>query len=646
MTRRTDVIAGAWRRRLSIASLSALVAVLTVVVSSSPAFASAYSSAVLADSPEAYWTLNGTLADASGNGHTATWQGASAFCTDHVVTGDVSTFCGSGSSSIFGGATLTAGYPMTVEYWVKATDHSNTQTMVLAYSASGCPRVEITIDSGTNNTGYSGCGPNGPNSSGCAGGAGWTGTAWHLFDVIYNASSIDLYMDGAYCSTQAGSGLAAFTANDSTYGVHVGGRVSDRFAVSGTHISQVALYTHALTGSRIAAHYGALAGGPAAQLLATASPTAVKVGESWTVTLTSTDSFGSDVTGTDSYQWRHVYFNPPGGSVTCGGFTETATSSPYAATFNHAVTGHTITCSAPQAGIVNLGFTSTTVGSTNETQTSVDVGQAPSQFSITGPDTGVLGQRLSYRNMSFKANYATGVYTDVSGSDSWTIDSAAHQSCSVPLPIFQPLGASPSDYYGAVCSWDLGGSYTIVAHDSYGFTAQKNVTISGPSTASTCGSTDLGCWLNQLWDSITALAQIPGQILDGLYSAFFVSRSGKSYLDTSALTSTALLPAVDCRSGQAATAPDGIHCLPFPFSIPYDATAIVNLLAVSPTAPSFSLSWDFHFMGSTIHTSHDFDISTLLTDTMMGYIRNAELVIFIIGTALGTWRILQLVGVG
>jgi hypothetical protein len=51
-------------------------------------------------------------------------------------------------------------------------------------------------------------------------------------------------------------------------------------------------------------------------------------------------------------------------------------------------------------------------------------------------------------------------------------------------------------------------------------------------------------------------------------------------------------------------------------------------------------------MGSTIHTSHDFDISTLLTDTMMGYIRNAELVIFIIGTALGTWRILQLVGVG
>lgn len=646
MTRRTDVIAGAWRRRLSIVSLSALLAVLTVFVSTSPAFASAYSSAVLADSPEAYWTLNGTLADSSGNGHTASWTGSPAFCTDHAISGDVSTFCGSGASSIFGGATLTVGYPMTAEYWAKASDHGTTQAVIIGYAAGGCPRIEIGIDSGTMQDGYSGCGPNGPNSSACASGAGWTGSAWHMFDVVYNAGGIDLYMDGAYCATAASAGVAAFTASDSTYGVHIGGRVSDRFAQGGTHISQVSLYTHALTGSRIAAHYGALAGGPAAQLLATASPTVVKVGESWTVTLTSTDAFGSDVTGTDSYQWRHVYLNPPGGSVTCGGFTETATTSPFTATFNHALTGNTITCSAPQAGMVNLGFTSTTVGSGSETQTGVDVGQAPSQFSITGPGTGVVGQRLAYRNMSFKVNYATAVYTDVSGSDSWTIDSAAHQSCSVPIPIFQPLGSNPLDFYSAACSWDAAGSYTIVAHDSYGFTAQKNVVISGPSTAATCGSTDLGCWLNQLWDSITALAAIPQQILDGLYGFFFVSRTGRSFLDTSALTSTALLPAVDCRSGQSPTAPDGIHCLPFPFSIPYDATAIVNLLAVTPTAPSFSLSWDFHFLGSTIHTSHDFDVSTLLSDTMMGYIRNAELVIFIIGTALGTWRILQLVGVG
>jgi hypothetical protein len=280
-----------------------------------------------------------------------------------------------------------------------------------------------------------------------------------------------------------------------------------------------------------------------------------------------------------------------------------------------------------------------------EAQTSVEVGDTPNQFSVDGPSSGVIGQKLGYRNHSFKANYTTGVYQDVSGSDSWTIDAQAHQSCSVPFLAGNPLGTTGL-FYAASCSWDTAGTYTLTAHDSYGFTDLKLVTISDASAATTCGSTDLGCWLNQLWDSITQLAQIPGQIIDGFIHFLLVSPTGKSYFDTSSMTSTSLLPTVDCRSGQTPTAPDGVHCLPFPFSIPYDASNIVSVIDVTPTAPSFTLSWDFHFLGSTIHTSHDFDVSALLTDTIMGYVRGAELVIFILGTAFGTWRILQMVGVG
>jgi hypothetical protein len=163
-------------------------------------------------------------------------------------------------------------------------------------------------------------------------------------------------------------------------------------------------------------------------------------------------------------------------------------------------------------------------------------------------------------------------------------------------------------------------------------------TLANPQS---CGLTDVSCWVGNL---IGAVTDIPTQILGGLYNFFFVSQSGKNYLDTSALTAGGFVPSVDCRAGQTPTAPDAIHCLPFPFSIPYDAQDVLNLLAVTPVAPTFTLTWDFHFLGTTIHTSVPFDVGSLLTPTIMGYVRAAELVIFILGTSFATYRFVEMVG--
>jgi hypothetical protein len=88
-------------------------------------------------------------------------------------------------------------------------------------------------------------------------------------------------------------------------------------------------------------------------------------------------------------------------------------------------------------------------------------------------------------------------------------------------------------------------------------------------------------------------------------------------------------------------------CYAFPFSIPSDLGVIVALLNATATAPTMDIHWDFPlWTGTTLHETGTVDPRVVLTDTTMMYVRDIELVMFIIGTAFGTWRIMEIIGVG
>jgi hypothetical protein len=164
------------------------------------------------------------------------------------------------------------------------------------------------------------------------------------------------------------------------------------------------------------------------------------------------------------------------------------------------------------------------------------------------------------------------------------------------------------------------------------------VTSAACGTVSIGGTTwpDLGCWLQQVWNSIVALGQIPGQIVEGIYNLFYVSKSGKSYIDFAVL-GNALIPGVACRSGQSVNHPDGVHCLPFPFSIANDVLQVVSIADVAPTSPVLTA----HLHVPPVDETFSIDPTVVLTATLMGYVRGVELVLFVVALGAGTYRIVQ-----
>jgi hypothetical protein len=215
-------------------------------------------------------------------------------------------------------------------------------------------------------------------------------------------------------------------------------------------------------------------------------------------------------------------------------------------------------------------------------------------------------------------------------------------TCRVPVLGGNPLAGSGLTY-STSCAATVAGQYQMIGTDSYGYTSTAYLDVNVVVTSAACGNdiAAIGCWLQQVWNAVVALAGIPQAILAGIYDVFLVSKTGRSYVDFTSVTA-ALIPTAACRSGQAPTAPDGVRCLAFPFSVPGDLGTIINVANVSPTAPTFSTSWTIAGQAHTVA----FNPASVLTTGIMDYVRGAELLLLIVGTAFGTWRWVEMAGVG
>jgi hypothetical protein len=328
-----------------------------------------------------------------------------------------------------------------------------------------------------------------------------------------------------------------------------------------------------------------------------------------------------DVTSSDTFTTTSYTVATGAGTLTCDG----------SGTFPHAWSGSTTSCRGVGQGVYTLVICDTLIP---QCANWVEfVGNPPSSFAITGPRSLIVGQKGGYSGSSYDG--INGVV--VSATDSFVFVAAAHQTCATPILGGNPLGGAGL-YYAGSCSWDLAGTYTLTATDSYGFTASLSVVVGAPSAASTCGSTDLGCWLNQLWDAVSKLGEIPFQVIQGIANFLLVSRSGKDYLD---LSSVQVVPYITCRGGEVPSAPDGVHCYPFPFAIPGQLAAMFSVLLVTPVAPL--LDWHIHQAFVDVHVP--IDPQVLLTPTVMGWVRGIEYVLFVTALGMAVRKYIQMFGV-
>jgi hypothetical protein len=227
-----------------------------------------------------------------------------------------------------------------------------------------------------------------------------------------------------------------------------------------------------------------------------------------------------------------------------------------------------------------------------------------------------------------------GVAFDATGNDISSLDGFS----AFDVPGGVTCDGMVSSSHSVSCFSSTPGSYSIGFSDAAGLTAYGTLEVSTATNALGCSFdfSDVGCWVATVWGTLTTL---PGEIAGALYSVLFVSQTGPSYLDLSGLTG-AIVPSMDCREGQLATAPDEVHCVAFPFSIPFDLAAVAGIFDVTPTPPSLEM----HLYVPPIDVTEAIPLDTWLTDDVMTWVRDAELVLFVVGLAVGTYRWVQASG--
>ncbi len=213
-----------------------------------------YASAVLGDSPVAYWRLNEaagalTAADSSGNGRSGTFYGTPAMEVDNsaMADGDYGvSIVATGGQDYVGITSSTALSPssaVTLEAWVKLTNVSSNQFFIAKNNAYGL---------GLNSAGKLVFQLFGAQSYASA--HGLTANAWTHVAASFNGSGATFYINGVQKDTIAG----ARAVPTSTSAVLLGkaGIPFQIWPMAGS-LDEVAIYASALNSSQISAHYAA-----------------------------------------------------------------------------------------------------------------------------------------------------------------------------------------------------------------------------------------------------------------------------------------------------------------------------------------------------------------------------------------------------
>lgn len=226
-----------------------------------------YASTVLADSPVGFWELDeasGTsAADSSGNSHTGTYLNTPTLAVAPLITaGNAVTFLATSLQSVDIplSAAFAANGKITLEAWIKTTQSgaanpnfvgadpgTGVRYFQFRLGASGQLEAIFFDSGGTPHTFDGSVVVNDGNA--------------HHVAVTYDAAHVIFYVDGNLDTSTAATFILLGTSPD----VFIGARTTDSGSNFTGTIDEVALYTAALTGTRIAAHHAAgIASGPPA----------------------------------------------------------------------------------------------------------------------------------------------------------------------------------------------------------------------------------------------------------------------------------------------------------------------------------------------------------------------------------------------
>jgi hypothetical protein len=223
---------------------------------------SAYSAAVLADSPAAYWPLgeaSGTAAADAAGSNTGTYSGSVALGAAPLMVGDGHTsanFTGGQMAAPDAAALRLGGGDITIEMWLKPSSFGAYVCIIdnvnRAYSLFPNPGGSALDEI------YIGFGATGGGGSAFGGSAGFlptsmaTGVAQQLV-VTRSGTTLTGYRNGAQGTPAT---WTSGTTNSST-GVTIAGNPSTGGALYQGLIGHVSLYPSALSAARVLAHYNA-----------------------------------------------------------------------------------------------------------------------------------------------------------------------------------------------------------------------------------------------------------------------------------------------------------------------------------------------------------------------------------------------------
>ncbi len=263
-------------RLLILCSLVAGTLGLEVGIGMSPAFASSsYTTAVLSNSPVAYWPMNetsgSTFADDSGNGYTGTvGSGVTLGNSPGPITlssNNEFPASSSGNPMSTSSAPQTNATAWTDEIWFKTSQTSNAVMLSDRNMSGGGSGMSLSLEIG------------GSPISGSAGSVGfgldsnaiWIGVQtttayndnkWHYAVGVWSASSgtsiatsqFSIYIDGALAATTAHSTGSATSPLSGSGGETIGAQNNGALLFYGD-LSRAAIYNSALSASSISTHY-------------------------------------------------------------------------------------------------------------------------------------------------------------------------------------------------------------------------------------------------------------------------------------------------------------------------------------------------------------------------------------------------------
>jgi hypothetical protein len=605
-----------------------LIAASLVLMSASDALAYSYGSAVLADSPSGYNPADegaGTSVanSAGGPGLTcsaASWDGSG------MVAGSSARLKGNGAAYC---ATIgTAGEPMgrgtSVELWVASSASTAPHPVLFQYGTwSGqFSNQSVTLHAGgvSKAIGWdvtataSGVEVAGTCTTGAAGVPAVDDGLPHMIDLVESASDTRMYVDAVLCGTySAAQTIASWycVAVLGKTGVNGDGSCSSAVdaMASGSYAGQFSWYASALSASQVTGHFSASAALPPAHLYASPVSARITVGQTVTYTFQATDALGHDATTGD-----HFFFDGTGTVVpllSCGassGALVVCTSLATGSGLPHFHDDHALTWTGV-LGVVDVSST----------------------FYLSSPDrlSVPVGQSITVRGNAYDSRG-----TDISEADIFTIAALANQTCIGPTDDFRLHAVTFQ------CSWSAAGTYMVTATDESGITAQLRVVVNGAAASAACTSTDLGCYLTQIWNAVTGL---PIAIVGGIayelghptcfYGSFgLIDAAGHVTCPTTiTLDAFRYIAVGTCPAGVTPTGPGGVGCWPFPFSVPWDMSRAISTIVVAPEAPSLPVSWVIFGHTYTFSIS----IGLLYTATIAGFVRKCELALLVI--AIGRW---------